>query len=177
MNFAKLTTASQNPIKRRLIGLALIAGIALGSSAWALENGSKAPDFELSAPEGKLKLSDLKGQYVYLDFWASWCVPCKQSFPFMNEIQAKYGAKGLKVVGISVDAKTEDAKKFLAEVPAKFALAFDNTGATPKAYGVKGMPTSLLIGPDGTVLFTHQSFKDSDKAEIENKIRTAMEKK
>ena len=95
----------------------------------------------------------------------------------MNSLQDKFSAKGLKVVGVSVDKKIDEAKQFLKEVPASFAVAFDDAGVTPKAYGVKGMPTSLLIGPDGTVLFVHQSFKDSDKAEIENKIRVAMEKK
>lgn len=95
----------------------------------------------------------------------------------MNAMHDKYGSKGLKVIGVNLDAKKDDAAKFLAEVPAQFTVAFDGTGATPKAYGVKGMPTSVLIGPDGNVLFTHSGFKDSEKAELETKIRTAMEKK
>lgn len=144
--------------------------------ALALDAGAKAPDFELGAPDGKLRLADLKGQYVYLDFWASWCGPCRQSFPWMNSLQEKFGPK-LKVVGISVDKKNDDARQFLKEVPAKFLVAFDESGTTPKAYGVKGMPTSLLIGPDGNVVFVHQSFKESDTASLEAKIRSAMEKK
>jgi cytochrome c biogenesis protein CcmG, thiol:disulfide interchange protein DsbE len=170
----KLQRQSLKPL---LAGLMISFSGLFASPAAALDPGSKAPDFELAAPSGKLKLSDLKGQFVYLDFWASWCGPCKQSFPWMNSLQDKFSSKGLKVVGISVDKKQDEAKQFLKEVPATFAVAFDDSGSTPKAYGVKGMPTSLLIGPDGTVLFVHQSFKDSDKADIENKIRLAMEKK
>jgi thiol-disulfide isomerase/thioredoxin len=147
------------------------------NDANALDVGAKAPDFNLAGQKDNVKLADLKGQYVYVDFWASWCGPCKQSFPWMNAMHDKYGSKGLKVIGVNLDAKKDDAAKFLAEVPAQFTVAFDGTGATPKAYGVKGMPTSVLIGPDGNVLFTHSGFKDSEKAELETKIRTAMEKK
>jgi cytochrome c biogenesis protein CcmG, thiol:disulfide interchange protein DsbE len=164
-------------LKPLIAGLVFTLTTMAAAPAFALDPGAKAPDFDLAAQIGKLKLSDLKGQYVYLDFWASWCGPCKQSFPWMNSLQDKFSSKGLKVVGISVDKKIDEAKQFLKDVPASFAIAFDDAGVTPKAYGVKGMPTSLLIGPDGTVLFVHQSFKDSDKAEIENKIRVAMEKK
>jgi cytochrome c biogenesis protein CcmG, thiol:disulfide interchange protein DsbE len=164
--------------RKAILAVSLFAASAcIGSACYAADVGSKAPDFELAAPEGKLKLSDFRGQFVYLDFWASWCGPCKQSFPWMNALHDKYAGKGLNVLGVSVDKKTEEAKQFLKEVPAKFAVAFDDAGTTPKAYSVKGMPTSLLIGPDGTVLFVHQSFKDSDKADIEAKIKNAMEKK
>jgi cytochrome c biogenesis protein CcmG, thiol:disulfide interchange protein DsbE len=163
--------------KPLLAGLVFTLSTMAASPAFAADPGTKAPDFDLVSNEGKLKLSDLKGQYVYLDFWASWCGPCRASFPWMNSLQEKYAGKGFKVVGINVDKKLDEAKQFLKEVPAKFSIAYDDTGATPKAYGVKGMPTSLLIGPDGNVLFVHQSFKDSDKTDIENKIRLAMEKK
>jgi cytochrome c biogenesis protein CcmG, thiol:disulfide interchange protein DsbE len=145
------------------------------TSVRAIESGAQAPDFEITGQTGKLKLADFKGQYVYLDFWASWCGPCRQSFPWMNAMHEKLGAKGLKVVGISVDKKQEEAKQFLSETPAKFIIGFDTAGETPRAYGVKGMPTSMLIGPDGKVLFTHVSFKDSDKADIEQKITKAMQ--
>ncbi len=158
--------------------VAALTAIALFSSnaALALETGDKAPDFELATPDGKMKLSDLKGQYVYVDFWASWCGPCRGSFPWMNDMQQKFAGK-LKVVGVNVDAKTDDAKKFLTEVPAKFAIAFDPTLATPKTYGVKAMPTSFLIAPDGTIAWQHKSFADADKADLEAKFKAAVEKK
>jgi cytochrome c biogenesis protein CcmG, thiol:disulfide interchange protein DsbE len=156
---------------------AIVATLLLLShgAAHSIENGASAPEFDIAGQTGKLKLSDFKGQYVYLDFWASWCGPCRQSFPWMNAMHEKLGPKGLKVVAISVDKKQEDAKQFLVETPAKFLIGYDTAGDTPRAYGVKGMPTSLLIGPDGKVLFTHVSFKESDKAEVEQKIAKAMQ--
>jgi cytochrome c biogenesis protein CcmG, thiol:disulfide interchange protein DsbE len=144
-------------------------------TAQSVENGASAPEFDIAGQAGKVKLSDFKGQYVYLDFWASWCGPCRQSFPWMNAMHERLGPKGLKIVAISVDKKQEDAKQFLVETPAKFIIGYDTAGETPRAYAVKGMPTSLLIGPDGKVLFTHMSFKDADKAEVEQKIIKAMQ--
>jgi cytochrome c biogenesis protein CcmG, thiol:disulfide interchange protein DsbE len=157
--------------------LAIVATLIMlfHGAARSVENGASAPEFEIAGQVGKLKLSDFKGQYIYLDFWASWCGPCRQSFPWMNAMHEKLGPKGLKVIAISVDKKQEDAKQFLVETPAKFLIGYDTAGETPRAYGVKGMPTSLLIGPDGKVLFTHVSFKESDKAEVEQKIAKAMQ--
>jgi cytochrome c biogenesis protein CcmG, thiol:disulfide interchange protein DsbE len=161
-----------------MLAATLFVGSVLGASvSRAAPAGSKATDFELVSLEGRVKLSDLKGQFVYLDFWASWCAPCRQSFPWMNTMQEKLGAKGFKVIGISVDKKIDDAKRFLSKVPANFTIAFDDNAAIAKAYGVKAMPTSILIGPDGRVIFVHQSFKESDKDQLESLIRNALEKK
>ena len=151
--------------------------LALGSvslSASALDAGQAAPDIELGAGPGAEKLSKLKGKLVYVDFWASWCGPCRQSFPWMNEMQGKYGSKGLQIVGISLDAKRADADQFLAQVPAKFTVGFDAKGDSAKQFGVKGMPTSVLIGPDGKVLAVHQGFKDEDRKELEAKFVNAL---
>jgi cytochrome c biogenesis protein CcmG, thiol:disulfide interchange protein DsbE len=154
-------------------------GILLGLSATlaaALEVGQQAPDFELPGKQGTVKLSDYKGKTVYLDFWASWCGPCKQSFPWMNEMHTKYAAQNFKVVGINVDAKQADADGFLAGTPAKFDVVFDSKGASPKSYGIKGMPSSVLIGPDGKVLAVHAGFKDEERADLEDKIKSALKK-
>ena len=146
----------------------------LGWSAQALEVGQAAPDFELAGRTGRLNLSDYKGKTVYLDFWASWCGPCKQSFPWMNEMQTRYAAQGLRVVGINVDQKTDDAKAFLKDTPASFDVAFDQSGKTPKVYAIKGMPTSVLIGPDGKVLSVHSGFKSEQRDELEQQIKQAL---
>lgn len=158
-----------------LAGFVLAAGMMITvESAYALDKGSVAPVFDLAGPNGQVKLADHAGKLVYLDFWASWCGPCRKSFPWMNQMQAKYGAQGLQVVGINVDAKAEDAQRFLAETPARFPVAFDPLGSTPRSYGIKGMPTSVLIGVDGKVIFQHAGFNDVDKGELETKIRQAL---
>ena len=140
----------------------------------AIEVGQVAPAFDLPARQGQFKSSDLKGQVVYLDFWASWCGPCKQSFPWMNEMKARYASKGLRVVGVNLDEKTQDANLFLNENPASFDVAFDAKAVTPRQYGIKGMPTSLLIGPDGKVLMVHTGFKPVQRDDLERQIRQAL---
>jgi thiol-disulfide isomerase/thioredoxin len=140
--------------------------------ALALDPGQAAPDIELGI--GADRLSKLKGKVVYVDFWASWCGPCRQSFPWMNEMQGKYGARGLQIVAVNLDAKRADADQFLAQVPARFSVGFDAKGDSAKQFGVKGMPTSVLIGPDGKVLAIHQGFKDEDRKELEAKFVSAL---
>lgn len=152
----------------------MLAALLTASSAQALDQGAPAPQFDLPGLEGAVKLAKLQGKVVYVDFWASWCGPCRQSFPWMNEMQAKYGAKGLQIVGVNVDAKSDDARQFLTATPARFAIAFDPQGATPRSYGIKGMPSSVLIGPDGKVLLEHSGFRDADRAELESKIQSAL---
>ena len=107
---------------------AVCAALTMGLAS-AQDVGKAAPAFDLpSSGAQNVRLADLKGRVVYVDFWASWCAPCKQSFPWMNDMQAKYGAKGLTVIGVNVDKKREDAAKFLDGTPAKFTVAYDSTG-------------------------------------------------
>jgi len=163
---------SMNINKRRFaLG---IAALLMTSSAMALDKGSAAPVFDLKGVEGNINLAKYQGKLVYLDFWASWCGPCRQSFPWMNELQSKYGAQGLQIIGVNLDQKNEDARQFLTTTPARFLVAFDPAGATPRSYGVKGMPSSVLIGPDGKVIFEHAGFKEADRAALEEKIKSSL---
>ncbi|MCX6179513.1 MAG: TlpA disulfide reductase family protein [Chlorobiales bacterium] len=157
--------------------LAFFLTMSFSGNIYALETGSKAPDFELSGGSGTVKLSKTSGSVVYVDFWASWCGPCRQSFSWMNEMQEKYRSQGFQVIGVNLDAKSEDAKKFLSQIPAKFTVAFDSKGLTPRAYGVKGMPTSFLVGRDGRIIFQHLGFKEADRAGLEKQIKAALEAK
>jgi thiol-disulfide isomerase/thioredoxin len=148
----------------------------LAMPSQAINNGELAPSFELPGDGVAIKLSNYKGKVIYLDFWASWCGPCKQSFPWLNEMQSKYAEKGLQVVGINVDANTEDAKAFLTKLPAKFVVAYDAKGLMPKAYAIKGMPSSVLIDGSGKVISQHTGFRDADKAQLEQAIQQAFTK-
>ncbi len=148
--------------------------VLAASKAWSLEAGAAAPDLNLPGMKEAVNLAQLKGKVVYLDFWASWCGPCKQSFPFMNELQTKYKAQGLEVVAVNLDAKRDDADKFLAQMPAQFSIAFDTKGDSAKRFEVKGMPSSYLIGRDGKVLAAHSGFKDEDRKDLESRIANAL---
>ncbi len=155
--------------------LLLAAGLALAPAAWALGPGASAPDFTLDGRSGQVKLADYRGKYVYLDFWASWCTPCKRSFPWMGELQKRYGAAGLEVVAINVDTARGDADRFLAQTPAGFTVAYDPAGATPKAYAIKGMPSSVLIDPAGNVVLVHAGYNDAAALKIEAQLKQALD--
>jgi peroxiredoxin len=163
--------------RRLLLGRAVasamlaLAGARVAHSASA---GGLAPTFDLPGPTSRVRLADLRGRFVFLDFWASWCAPCKLSFPWMRQMQATYGPLGLQVVAISVDARRGDAERFLAAAPVNFTIAFDPAGDTPKAYAIKAMPSSFLIGPDGRVVLAHAGFREDDKAGLEERIRAAL---
>lgn len=154
--------------RRAVLGLAL--AFSAGPMTWALEAGAPAPELELPGLKDAINLAKLKGKVVYVDFWASWCGPCKQSFPFMNDLQSRYGGGGLEIVAINLDARRDDAERFLAEVPARFTLAFDPKGESARRFEVKAMPSSVLIGRDGKVVAAHKGFKEGDRKELEERI-------
>ncbi|MFW9605011.1 MAG: TlpA family protein disulfide reductase [Pseudomonas sp.] len=154
------------------IGFAvLISLLSTCHVAFALEKGEQIPAFELETnKDTKITSESLRGSYTYIDFWASWCGPCRQSFPWMNALQEKYKDKNLRILAINLDVNQADANKFLAEVPAHFEIAFDSKGITPKLYAVKGMPSSLLISPDGKVIFQHTGFNTNKADELDKLI-------
>ena len=123
-----------------------------------------------------VKLSDYKGRVVYLDFWATWCPPCRKSFPWMDEMQQRYKQQGLSVVAISVDRKRDLIEKFIKEMEPAFTVAQDDQGIVAKAYQLKGMPTSYLIDRDGHIVRTHMGFRTKDRDKLEDAIKTVLEK-
>lgn len=156
---------------KRLLPLLAFVALWASGTAFAVEAGQQAPAFTLPSAKGDpVAVESLRGKVVYVDFWASWCGPCRRSFPFMNEMQAKYGGRGFTVVGVNVDKKRSDAQRFLAQIPATFTIVYDDSGATPAAWGVKGMPSSYLVDATGKVVFVERGFTDEHKAQIEQRI-------
>lgn len=166
----------RGPMSRARAALrALCAVTALQTTlCWGLAAGDAAPEISATSTSGAVSLQALRGQWVYVDFWASWCGPCKQSFPWMNEMHAKYGPRGLRIVAINVDAKASDAERFLNATPAKFSVAYDARGETPKRFDVKAMPSSYLIDPNGRITLVHSGFRDSDRAELDAVFAKAL---
>ena len=157
--------------------MAAVLLAAASQGAIAVETGQKPPTFSLPGDAGTTSLDDFAGKVVYVDFWASWCGPCRQSFPWLNEMQKQFGAKGLVVVGVNVDKKREEAQKFLADTPAQFTISYDPQGKTPRDWQVMGMPSSFLVGRDGKVRLVHAGFREADRPELEAQIKAALEQK
>ncbi|MES2296562.1 MAG: TlpA disulfide reductase family protein [Pseudomonadota bacterium] len=154
----------------------LLAGVLAASApARAAAPGSSAPEFKLDGLQAPIALLAYRGKLVYLDFWASWCAPCKRSFPWMGELQKRHGG-AVQVIAIDVDTSRADAERFLATTPAGFTVAFDPSGATAKAYAIKGMPSSLLIDANGQVLHVHTGFTADTPAQVESEIAHALQR-
>jgi thiol-disulfide isomerase/thioredoxin len=126
---------------------------------------------QAALPEG---LAAVQGKVVWLDFSASWCAPCRQSFPWMNAMQRTYGPQGLSVVAVNLDRDRAAAEKFLAAMPAEFALEFDPDGSLATLYDVEAMPSSYLIDRSGDVVARHLGFRESRRDEYEAAIRSAL---
>jgi thiol-disulfide isomerase/thioredoxin len=154
---------------------AAVFACALVLPAYAVVPGQPAPSFALPDASGAtLSLAALKGRVVYVDFWASWCTPCRRSFPWMSAMQARYARDGLAIVGINVDKRRADADRFLDDVAAKFDVVFDAAGTTPAAYAVKAMPSSFLVDRHGNVVAVEEGFHDERRDALEAQIRRLL---
>lgn len=157
-------------LTRFLLTLCLILPTISGIAAV-----SKAPALHLPAIEGEVDLSKLEGKVVYLDFWASWCDPCRDSFPWMAELKDKYAAQGLEIVAVNLDKDRATAEKFLHNMKVNFIVAFDTSGDTAAQYKLRGMPGSYLIGRDGNIHASHLGFRDKDKQKLEAAIEKLLQ--
>ena len=146
-------------------------GIQGGGNVIAANPTNQAPDFKLEGQQKQIELSNYHGTIVYIDFWASWCQPCRKTFTWMNKMQSLYGSEGFKVIAINLDESRTQADKFLQQIPANFDVAFDPQGNTAAAYKVKAMPSSYLIDKNGNVVHANLGFRGNDEDQLEAKIR------
>ena len=153
-------------IKKSLWAGALALAICTSSSfagGKGIKVGDTLPDLSAFGLEGKLP-DALKGQVVLLDFWASWCGPCKESFPVMDDLHQKYGPKGLVVLAVNVDESAAAMNEFLKEHPVKFVIVHDAIKKLVGDANISSMPTSLIIGRDGKVVAIHKGFHGKETA-------------
>ena len=154
------------------ISLTILTLFALSGFSNALS--AEAPDFELEGQQKRVKLSDYRGQVVYLDFWASWCQPCRNSFTWLNKMQSLYGKENFKVIAINLDETRAKADKFLQQVPVKFDVAYDPDGNTAESYNLRVMPSSYIIDKNGRLMHANMGFHGKDKEKLEEKIRNLL---
>lgn len=129
------------------------------------------------AAEASLRSLDLaayRGKVVLVDFWASWCVPCRDSFPWLNAMQSKYGDRGLVIIGVNLDHERADAERFLKDFPARFDILYDAAGALATQYDVPGMPSSYVFGPDGKLINKHIGFRVASRDEREAELQRLL---
>ncbi|GAA3962571.1 TlpA disulfide reductase family protein [Allohahella marinimesophila] len=139
-----------------------------------------APDFQLPVlnSDKTQSLSQYRGMIVYVDFWASWCGPCRKSLPQLSKLRDELVEAGdFEVLAINVDAKTEDATRFLNQFPVSYPVLLDPKGKTPEAYGLVGMPTSYLIDHKGNIVSVHEGFRDGDIEKLRQEIEALRKAK
>ena len=159
-------------MKAKLYSIITAALFTVSANLWA----APAPDFSLPTDNGTISLKDLRGKVVYLDFWASWCTPCRKSFPWMNEINTRYKDKGLVVLAVNLDEERESTKPFIKATSPNFTIAYDSKGESAEQYQLKGMPSSYLIDRNGELVSTHIGFRKKDKSKLEAEINSLLQK-
>jgi thiol-disulfide isomerase/thioredoxin len=155
-------------IRRCAVAVAALIAIP----AFAVEVGGNAPDFRLPqlGKDAQLGLNDVHGKVVLVDFWASWCGPCRESLPQYEKLYTSLSRNDFEIVAVNLDEDLADAKKFLAAHPVTYPVVLDPAGDVPKNFGLVGMPTSYLVDRDGVVRLRNQSFKPQDIEALRAKI-------
>ena len=136
---------------------------------------SVAPAFTLPSRDGKtVTLESLKGKVVMLNFWASWCGPCRKELPLLDQMYKRYGKQGFALLGVNVDAESADAEKLLKVTPVTFPVLFDKESKVSQLYNVNAMPSSVFIDRNGNLRALHRGYKEGDENEYLNQIRTLL---
>jgi peroxiredoxin len=166
------------PNSKLQVAATLAALLATAWPAVAGDAAQTAPSFSLASRAGtQVSLADLKGQVVMINFWASWCGPCRQEFPALDQIYAKYKPMGFTLVAINVESEKADAERFLEKTPASFPILFDPDNKVSGSYGVSAMPTTVLVDRQGRVRWQHRAYKPGDEAKYIEQIRAALREK
>jgi peroxiredoxin len=160
-------------VRSWLRGAALAGALAMSSLVGA--SASIAPSFALPSRSGDtVALDKLKGQVVMLNFWASWCGPCRTEMPLLDQMHKRYSALGFTLLGVNVEANTKDAERWLADTPVSFPIVFDRESKVSKLYDVSAMPSTVFIDRKGNVRYLHRGYKAGDESEYLNQIRALL---
>ena len=151
----------------------LLAAFAVGASGAA--TNTAAPDFVLNARDGsKVRLADLKGQVVMINFWASWCGPCRQEMPLLEQLQTKYEPLGFTLLGVNVEPDSQAAVAWLKDMRVDFPILFDTKNEVAGRFGVEGMPSSVFVDRNGNVRYVHRGYKPGDESKYADMIRSLV---
>ncbi len=163
----------QNQFKQisKLI-LTAVTLMLIAAQAQAISESTPAPDFTLKSNSGKnIKLSELRGQVVMINFWASWCGPCRQEMPILNQLYQRYEPMGFTLLGVNVEEDSAAANKVLREIPVDFPVLYDNKNQVSETYQVRAMPSTILIDRDGKVRYLHKGYKPGYEEDYQKQVR------
>lgn len=156
-----------------LVGLSLLG--AYTPRALAVGAGALAPEIGLKDLAGRgVSIASLKGKVVLVDFWASWCAPCREELPVLESLYQKYRARGFEIVGVNLDRSADNVQRFLSATPLSFRVVHDRGGAVADRYAPAKMPSSFLIDRKGVVRYVHAGFRTADRSALENKIAALL---
>ncbi|MEW8232043.1 MAG: TlpA disulfide reductase family protein [Candidatus Thiodiazotropha endolucinida] len=168
-------------LSKRLIQFPLhqfiVAGVLLLACGYtvAANQPSMAPDFTLKSREGvNIKLSELRGQVVMVNFWASWCGPCRQEMPLLQQLFDRYQSLGFSLLGVNVDEDRAAADKMLSDLPVSFPILYDDRSKVSKQYQVKAMPSTFMVDRDGRIRYLHKGYKPGYEEEYQQQIRQLL---
>lgn len=149
--------------------------LALPLNAFAVQEPLPAGDFTLKSAAGEnIRLSEYRGQVVMLNFWASWCGPCRQEFPHLDALQRKYEDLGFTVFGVNVEQDRASADKVLRDIPVTFPILFDSESTVSEQYGVDAMPMTLLLDRNGVIRHLHRGYKPGYEDTYEEQVRSLV---
>jgi peroxiredoxin len=155
--------------------VALLLSLALTSLTARAATDGPAPDFTLKSLAGdNVKLSELRGQVVLINFWASWCGPCRQEMPRLDDLYQKYGELGFTLLGVNVEQDSAEAQRMLHDTPVTFPILFDTQNQVSKLYDVTAMPSTVIVDRDGNVRFVHKGYQPGYEDEYQTQIRTLV---
>jgi thiol-disulfide isomerase/thioredoxin len=153
----------------------LAVALLAGSTAAALKAGDTPPPIDMPDQHGeKVDLSELEGKVVVVDFWASWCAPCRQEMPVLQALHEKYAGQGLVIIGVNIDSSKKKMDKFLQAAPVTFRIVHDPKITIPQRYEPSTMPSSYFIGREGKLRYVHEGFRKEDAEGIEAKIKALL---
>jgi len=156
---------------RKFAAFALFAA-ALPLAASSSLNGQSAPDFSLKSFSGEtLSLSTYKGEVVMINFWATWCGPCRQEMPILDELYSRYERAGFKLLGVNIDDDPNRAREMLTELGVSFPVLFDSEKEVSALYAVQAMPVSVMVDREGTVRYTHHGYRPGYEDKYLDQIR------
>jgi peroxiredoxin len=154
---------------------AIVAALSVALPALAGSAGGPAPPFTLASRAGQdVSLAQYKGQVVMLNFWASWCGPCRLEMPLLESIYKKYNKMGFTMLGVNVEPNSSAANDWLKATPVSFPILYDRDSKVSKLYDVAGMPSTVIIDRNGKVRVLHRGYKPGDENEYLDSIRSLI---